>query len=134
MTRPIGLAENPSATWPSWLDAFTKAFELDEQRLRRIIQQARSDENADLVPQLLAYWTEAGNFEGVLVASKTPATADISHALRPDVPSDDRQLEALLLACAPQGIIPIYGMYPLERAECAACHWLQPQSGFLVRS
>ena len=134
VTLPMGLAEDPSATWPSWLDGFAETFELDAPRLRRAIEQARSEGNADLVPQLLAYWTEAGNFEGVLVASKTPAAADISHARRPDVPSDSRQLEALLLACAPQGIIPIYAMYPLERAERGACHWLQPQSGFLVRS
>jgi ubiquinone/menaquinone biosynthesis C-methylase UbiE/uncharacterized protein YbaR (Trm112 family) len=134
VTLPIALTEDPWATWPKWLDAFAETFELDAQRLRRAIEQARSDGNTDIVPQLLAYWTQVGNFEGILIARKTSAPMDASRARRPDAPPNGRQIDALLLACAAQGMIPVYGMYPLERGERGPCHWLQPQSGFLVPS
>jgi Methyltransferase domain len=132
VTLPIALAEDPSATWLRWLDAFAKSFELDAQRLRRAIEQAHSDGNTEIVRELLAYWIGVGNFEGVLIAGKTSATMDISQSEGANAALDVRQIEALLLACATQGIIPIYGMYPLEQGEGGACRWLQPQSGFLV--
>src|SRR5260221_14668567 len=38
----------------------------------------------------------------------------------------------MLLACSPQGYLPVYGVCPVDLGLPPFVHWLQPQVGFLI--
>jgi SAM-dependent methyltransferase len=125
------LAET-DGNYPAGLRPLARAYALDVDRLHALIDQTSQDFHFDLIPELLLHRLLVGNLDGVLLARKGGGQ------LLPfrDLPSLDaersRRLDPLLLACASDGFLPIYGVYPVQtEGEDRSC-WIQPRAGFIV--
>jgi hypothetical protein len=85
-----------------------------------------------LIPELLNHWLLIGNIDGVLLARKGESRL-VDFALPKSMDSDRcRRLDPLLLACAFDGFLPIYGIYPMQNEQQERYCWIQPQAGLLL--
>jgi hypothetical protein len=122
----------PDGKPPLWLPSLARAYALDLDRLHAMLDLAGRDSQYDLIPELLLHWMLVGNTDGVLLARKG------NGQLLPfqDLPSLDaercRHFDPLLLACASDGFLPIYGVYPVQVEGSERCCWIQPRAGLIV--
>jgi hypothetical protein len=119
-------------TRSAWLDSLARAYGLDADRLRAVVELATQTLGHDLTPELLSHWVLVGNMDGVLLAAKSgPDLPPL-----PALPSLDaeraRRVDPVLLACAPDGFLPIYGIYSVQIEEQERYYWIQPQAGLIV--
>lgn len=119
-------------TQPAWLSSLARAYGLDPDRLRAMIEAARQSLGYDVIPELLNHWLLVGNIDGVLLARKGGHGRRPFPALPPTQAEHCRRLDPLLLACAPDGFLPIYGVYPVEIGTRERSCWIQPEAGLLV--
>jgi ubiquinone/menaquinone biosynthesis C-methylase UbiE len=122
----------PDGKQPDWLEVLARAYALDIHRLHDMIERANQALGYDVIPELFKHWLLVGNMDGVLLARK-----DWSQRFHfaPPGPMDSersRRLDPLLLSCAPDSFLPIYGVYPVQVEEQDRYCWIQPQAGLLV--
>jgi SAM-dependent methyltransferase len=117
---------------PTWLHSLARAYALDADGLNALVEMARQALGYDLVPELLSHWRLIGNIDGVLLARKGGDELDPFLRLQPTEPGDCRRLDPLLLACAPDGFLPIHGVYPVQVEEQERYAWIQPDAGLIV--
>jgi SAM-dependent methyltransferase len=110
---------------PEWLDGMAVAYGLDVARFRATIEQAQRSMELELIPALLAHWTLVNNCDGFLIGIRNGEQRFVE-------PQPCRQLDPLFLASAPQGLLPVYGIYAEEGPRDDRYFWTQPQAGFLV--
>jgi SAM-dependent methyltransferase len=120
------------ATQPAWVDSLAGVYALDIHRLHAIIERARQSLGYDLIPELLNHWRLLGNIEGVLLARKDRSQPSDFTSSGPLDPERSRRLDALLLACATDGFVPIHGVHPVQVEGQDRYCWIQPQAGLLV--
>jgi SAM-dependent methyltransferase len=115
-----------------WLDALSAAYDMDAAGMRSAVEFAHHSLGFDLGPPLLGYWTLVGNGDGVMLGKKGNDGVASAPAQQSIEPERMRQLDLLFLAYASQGIVPIYGFYPMEgSAEDRYC-WIEPEAAFLM--
>jgi SAM-dependent methyltransferase len=122
----------PNDKHPAWLESLARAYALDLDRLHAIIDLARQSYHYDLLPELVQHWMLVGNMEGVLLARKGEGKLLPFQGLRPMDPERCRRFDPLLLACAADGFVPIYGVYPAQVEGQQRYCWTQPRAGLLV--
>jgi hypothetical protein len=117
---------------PAWLDALARAYGLDRERLHGVIDLASQSLGYDLIPELLSHWVLVGNIDGVLLARK-PGHEQQPFPVLPNRDSERaRHLDRLLLACASEGFLPIYGVHAVQVEEQERYCWIMPRAGLLV--
>ena len=120
--------------WPAWLTSLVHTYGLDADRLRASVELASRTLGYDLMPDLLSHWVLIGNIDGALLAHKG-APGLQSFPAPPCMDAErSRRLDPLLLACAPDGFVPIYGVYSVQIEEQQRCYWIQPQAGLIVNA
>jgi hypothetical protein len=117
---------------PAWLGSLARAYALDVDRLRAMVERASQTLGYDLLPELQSHWVFVGNMDGVLLARKGDSELSPFPTSGPMDPERCRRLDPLLLACTADGFLPIYGVYPVQIEEQDRYSWIQPQAGLLV--
>ena len=127
--QPLTLADGKP---PVWLSSFARAYALDVDRLNAVIEPAGRACHHDLIPELLLHWMLVGNMDGVLLARKGEGQL-LPFQHLPSLDADrSRRFDPLLLACASDGFVPIYGVYPVQVEGSERCCWIQPRAGLIV--
>jgi SAM-dependent methyltransferase len=143
---PLAVVENliplldPLPEWkptaPPWLEALAAHYQLDAARFRERVEREMRLKRFDFRPMLLAHWTLLGNSEGMLLARKggppllPPAPRPEGH--QHPGPDTCRELDLDLLHSAPDGFVPLYGVFPRQGEGVNRYRWLQPEAGLIV--
>jgi hypothetical protein len=117
---------------PAWLDSLAGAYRLDSNRLHSLIDWARQSLGYDLLPELLSHWVLVGNIDGVLLARNSRPELQPFPALPRRDPEQVRHLDRLLLACATDGFVPLYGVYAIQMEGPDRYCWIMPRAAVLV--
>jgi SAM-dependent methyltransferase len=126
------IAEHAPAIRANWLQAAADTYGLDIDRLTAWVEEARAAWGKDLLPEVLAHWIAIGNVDGVLLAQKGGGELAALPAFPATTAAAIRPLDPVLMACAEQNLLPVYGFYGMEQAGEVRYRWAQPQCGFLV--
>jgi SAM-dependent methyltransferase len=132
LSPQLQLPPTPDGAHPAWLGSLARAYALDADRLRAAIDRARQTFRYDLIPELLVHWLLVGNLDGVLLARKGEGEPLPFQKLPSRDAQRSRRFDPLLLACASDGFVPIYGVYPVQVEGPERYCWLQPRAGLLV--
>jgi SAM-dependent methyltransferase len=127
--------EHSTKTNAVWLRALADGYFVDGEQLQNCVDRAEDRRRRELLSQLLGHCVYVGNTDGVLLGTRA-GEGRFPLPLPCAYPSfegaTNRQPELLLLACARQGFVPVYGLYPLETDVRGSYCWAQPQVGLLV--
>jgi hypothetical protein len=122
----------PDHKEPAWLHSLARAYALDINRLHAMIARSRQNLGYDLIPELLNHWMLVGNTDGVLLARKGDSQLFQFGATGLMDPERSRRLDPLLLACAADGFLALYGVYPVQAEAQDRYCWMQPQAGLIL--
>ena len=117
---------------PAWLESLARTYQLDSDRLHGLIDLASQTLGYDLIPELLSHWVLVGNIDGVLLARKCDHEPAPFPTLRSLDPERARHLDPLLLACATDRFLPLYGVHAVQTEEQDRYCWIMPRAGLLV--
>jgi ubiquinone/menaquinone biosynthesis C-methylase UbiE len=115
---------------PGWLEAVAASYGVDIERLRGCIDSAHGSLGRNPVVELLNHWITQGNFHGALLAIK--GDGDLAVLPQATTAKAPRTLDPLLMECAEENLVPVYGLYGMEQHEEIRFRWMQPLCGFLV--
>jgi hypothetical protein len=105
---------------------------LDRDRLDSLIDLANRTLGYDLIPELLSHWVLVASIDGVLLARKGAHEQQSFPALANLDAQRARHLDRLLLTCATEGFLPLYGVHALQiEGEDRYC-WIMPRAGLLI--